>query len=348
MQNPFYNKNFTFAYLGITVIIMTVYSVLVYSTLHVSWAVAVSESVISIALFAATGFGIWYVVKYNLSKTSLYEKIFLFIISGIMVVLVWFVFNMLLKSILIKVLGNNPGFIFKPLYLLSTGFFLFTILILVYQIIILFNKYAEKLKSEEILKQNLAETKLNMLKAYINPHFLFNSLNSINSLIETDNEKAREMIINLSEYFRSILKHKDQIFISFKEEYNSTLTYFKIEQERFGNKILFKDDIEESSYNSKIPVMILQPLFENIIKHAVSESLVAIEVYFKSYCDSEYLYILLENTYESEFTNKKKGTGLGLSSTFDRLYYIYNRRDLFQINKNEKKFSVLLKIPQKF
>jgi sensor histidine kinase YesM len=348
MQNPFYNKNFTFSYLGITVIIITVYSVLVYFTLHVSWAVAVSESVISITLFAATGFGIWYVVKYNLSKTRLYEKIFLFIISGIMVVLVWFVFNMLFKSILIKLLGNNPGFIFNPLYHLSTGLFLFTILILVYQIIILFNKYAEKLKSEEMLKQNLAETKLNMLKAYINPHFLFNSLNSINFLIGTDNEKAREMIINLSEYFRSILKHKDQIFINFKEEYISALTYFKIEQERFGNKILFKDDIEESSYNSKIPVMILQPLFENIIKHAVSESLVAIEVYFKSYCDNDCLYILLENTYESEFTNQKKGTGLGLSSTFDRLYYIYNRRDLFQINKNEKKFSVLLKIPQKF
>ena len=190
----------------------------------------------------------------------------------------------------------------------------------------------------------LTESKLSTLKAYINPHFLFNSLNSVNALITSNPEQAREMLINLSEYFRYSLKQKDNNFINFADELHYTFTYFDIERLRFGERIVLKTDIDENISEIKVPVMILQPLFENIIKHAVAESLVQIIVNFNAKINNGFLEIDLENNYDEE-SIPTKGTGIGLDTTYERLHLIYQNKDLLNYSKNKGIFKLNLKIP---
>jgi len=191
----------------------------------------------------------------------------------------------------------------------------------------------------------LTETKLNVLKAYVNPHFLFNSLNSVNALIPTNPEKAREMIVDLSEYFRYSLKQKNTSFISLNEELNYTLKYFEIEKLRFGERIETEIKVDDKVKDWDVPVMLLQPLFENVIKHAVSESLTTVTIKFIAKLVNDKLQIKIINNFDTNSISKK-GNGIGLSTTEERMKLIYGNRNLFSFTKIEGVFSVILDLPK--
>ena len=215
-----------------------------------------------------------------------------------------------------------------------------------YRMMILSQSYADKTASEEKLRTALTETKLSALKAYVNPHFLFNSLNSVNALITIEPEKARVMLVNLSEYFRYSSKQKDNTFIPFKDELHYTLTYFEIEKLRFADRIRLNTEIDEDAELFDVPVMILQPIFENIIKHAVSGSLGMITIDFKVKVEGEFLRISLLNNYDED-SIVNKGTGIGFSTTAQRLALLYDKKDLFSYSRNDGNFKLWLDIPIK-
>jgi len=305
---------------------------------------AIVQSFVSNMSFAFLGVGIWFVVKYNFITKYHFKTVLVFVLSGLLLIGLWMGFNFVLQNLISKMSEDSLVFNTYPFYQFTTGVFLYTILILVYRMLILFYKYTEKARSEEKLQKLVTETKLHALKAYINPHFLFNSLNSVNALISSDPEKAREMLVNLSDYFRYSLKQKDNQFINFEDEVHYTLTYFGIEQQRFGEKIDFNQDVCPECRQVKVPVMILQPLFENIIKHAVSESLVTIKVSFFAKVTDEFLNIEISNNYDIDGISKK-GTGIGLATTYERLSLIYRRKDLLEYSANGGFFKVNIRIP---
>lgn len=305
---------------------------------------AIIQAIIENVSFAAMGFGIWYVVKYNIGPERTVKALVIFFLSGLLVVLIWMGFNFIVENLVERL--SNGLFLFERNHLLqfTAGVFIFSIIALSYRLLILFHNYNEKAKSEEKLKTLLTESKLNTLKAYINPHFLFNSLNSVNSLITTNPEEAREMLVNLSEYFRYSLKQKDINFISLEDEMHYTQTYFEIEKLRFGDKIETKIDIDENAGKYSIPVMILQPLFENVIKHAVSESLFTINLSFSAKLIDKSLVITMTNNYDEESISKR-GTGIGLSATAERLHLLYGTKNLLTYTKKDSIFKVVLEIP---
>lgn len=305
---------------------------------------AIIQAIIENVSFAAMGFGIWYVVKYNIGPERSFKALLIFFLSGLLVVLIWMGFNLIVENLVERL--SNGLFLFERnhLFQFTAGVFIFSIIALSYRLLILFHNYNEKAKSEEKLKTLLTESKLNTLKAYINPHFLFNSLNSVNSLITTKPEEAREMLVNLSEYFRYSLKQKDINFISLEEEMHYTQTYFEIEKLRFGDKIETKIELDENAGKYKIPVMILQPLFENVIKHAVSESLFTINLSFSAKLIDKSLVITLINNYDEESISKR-GTGIGLSATAERLHLLYGTKNLLNYSKKDGIFKVVLEIP---
>ena len=129
----------------------------------------------------------------------------------------------------------------------------------------------EKLKTEEA--KNLArEAKLEMLSYQLNPHFLFNALNTIMALIDYNKEEAREIITDLSDYLRYSLNNSKKKEVTLEEEFKSVLDYLKIQKKRFREKIEIKTELDENIKTKKVPVFIIHPLVENAVKHGTETS----------------------------------------------------------------------------
>jgi two-component system, LytTR family, sensor kinase len=185
---------------------------------------------------------------------------------------------------------------------------------------------------------------LNLLKSQINPHFLFNSLNSISSLTITDAEKAQDMLIKLSEYLRYALKQKDNKPVTLKEELDNCNRYLEIEKIRFGDKLITNFDIEIECYTKKLPVLILQPLYENAVKHGVYESLVPVKITTKVYMSGSKMNICISNDYDNTAITRK-GEGIGLDNVKTRLNLFYNKKSELIIDKQEDSFFTTIILP---
>ncbi len=344
MRNPFSDRKFAIIYAIVWGVIMTFQILVSIFYLEQDSLSAVLQAVVQNSSLAILGGGIWFVVKYSMTMERQLRSLFSITFSGLFLVILWMGFTFIIENLLFRASNGVIEFQRHHLYQFVVGCFLFSIFALSYRMMILFHNYNQKTKSEEKLKNMLAETKLNALKAYVNPHFLFNSLNSVNALIPTDPEKARDMIVNLSEYFRYSLKQKDISFIPFEEELHYTLTYFGIEKLRFGDRIIADIDVDEDVKDIQFPVMLLQPLFENVIKHAVSESLLTIKMEFSAKLKDQKLVIRLSNNFDPE-SIPRKGNGIGISTTAERLHLIYGDRNLLKYSKKDGIFSVLIEIP---
>jgi LytS/YehU family sensor histidine kinase len=218
--------------------------------------------------------------------------------------------------------------------------------VLVYSLIVYSINLKDKISNETNLRMLVREAELNMLKAQINPHFLFNALNSISLLTKKDPASAREMIIKLSDYLRYSLRFGEESMISFREEIGNMERYLEIEKIRFGKKLVYTKKIEKEADTAMLPNMILQPLLENAIKHGVYESLVPITIEITGKLIHNYLLIVIENDYDPEGV-PRKGAGIGLKNISSRLQLIYNRADLLSYGNEGTRFRVELKIPMK-
>jgi two-component system LytT family sensor kinase len=127
-------------------------------------------------------------------------------------------------------------------------------------------RYEKKLEEQERL---LAEARLAALTSQINPHFLFNTLNSVSSLIRTNPDQARVMVMKLSKVLRRLLR-KHENFSALRDELAFIEDYLAIEVVRFGEKLRFEKDVAEDTLDMLVPSMLLQPLVENSIKHGLS------------------------------------------------------------------------------
>jgi len=183
-----------------------------------------------------------------------------------------------------------------------------------------------------------------MLRSQINPHFLFNSLNSISSLTITDPEKARDMVIKLSDFMRYALSKKDEQPVSLRSELENLNLYLEIEKVRFGDRLSTEEIIEERCLEVKMPVMILQPLYENAIKHGVYESTESVLIRTKVSCNNGYLEIIISNNYDLTPASVK-GTGTGLINVVRRLELVYGKKASIRTTKENSIYTVSLFIP---
>jgi LytS/YehU family sensor histidine kinase len=207
------------------------------------------------------------------------------------------------------------------------------------------NDLADRVESESRLKSLLKETELNMLKSQINPHFLFNALNSLSLLSVRDPKKAREMIIKLSDFLRYSLRFGKDDFTPLSEEIENMEKYLEIEKVRFGDKLIFDMETEKEVMRAKVPSMILQPLLENAIKHGVYESTGPIQIQLKVEKAEGFVAIGISNEYDPG-SIPAKGTGLGLKNTAERLKLIYGTGDLLEYSGENNLFRVKLFIPE--
>lgn len=191
--------------------------------------------------------------------------------------------------------------------------------------------------------QLLTQAQLDALHAQINPHFFFNTLNTIIMYSRTDPEKTRSLLINLAELFRKTLAHKSR-YITLKEELETIDTYFTLEEARFGNKISLKKNIDENTLLHKIPVLSIQPLVENAVKHGLSPKIgmgtVTIEAKIKRrelrikvYDDG--VGISQRRLADILKPGVGSGNGVGLSNVHERLISLYGHEYGLKIASKE-------------
>jgi LytS/YehU family sensor histidine kinase len=197
---------------------------------------------------------------------------------------------------------------------------------------------------EAELKSLVKEAELKSLKYQINPHFIFNALNSISALTIVEPEQAREMTINLSSFLRKTLSSNEKQTSSLLDELKNAKLYLDIEKIRFGDKLLYTEEIGEYCNEIEVPSMILQPVFENAIKHGVYESIEPVNIHFKCEEHLEYLKITVTNNFDEEAV-PHKGEGIGMSNIQSRLRMIYNQDNLLKFSKKDGIFTVTIFIP---
>ena len=167
-----------------------------------------------------------------------------------------------------------------------------------------------------------AETRYLALQARIRPHFLFNSLNSIASLIATKPDQAEEMVLDLSELFRASLDKRNKL-VTVAEEVEFVKTYMRIETVRMGDKLWVNWDIAQDSLDARIPLLILQPLVENAVHHGVSRLRARGGIYVAVRRDGKKLVIDVENPIPPDDAPKRESTGVALENIVQRLKLIY-------------------------
>ncbi len=218
-------------------------------------------------------------------------------------------------------------------------------IILVYYLIILYNNNKENLVKEAELKALVKESELSSLKSQINPHFLFNSLNSISSLTMIEPSKAQEMIIKLSEFLRYSISNKEEKLTALDQEIGNINRYLDIEKIRFGKRLKVDMKINDTCKKLKLPGLILQPLIENAVKYGVYESIEESTIEMTANCNSSALSIMIRNAWDPDYLSNK-GEGIGLINIRSRLQILYNRDDLITIRKDPAYFEVNIIFPQ--
>jgi len=230
------------------------------------------------------------------------------------------------------------------------GVFLYMFIHMDYHLLAYNRMLAERDKREAQLFNRLKDAELNMLKSQINPHFLFNSLNSISSLTMYEADKAQAMIIKLSDYLRYSVSSGKTTIGNLKNELENIKRYMDIEKIRFGSRLEYLIDIDQSLMDFEIPTMILQPLFENAVKHGVYESTETVTVKCSAkitkHNDREMLEISIQNDFDPQ-ARVKKGTGTGLKNIAERLRLIYGTSQLLKTKKTDTHFKASLLLPEK-
>ncbi len=308
--------------------------------------ISIPDTLLSLLIFSVLMLSLWFPFNYfNQEKARPLSMIINLVAGGIVTIALTI---LLTKSIMLliasdKELYNNYWSVTLP-YRTGTGVFIYFLAILAYYLFISLTNLSEKKAREARLESLVRETELKMLRSQINPHFLFNSLNSISSLTVTNPEKARDMVVNLSEFMRYALSKKDEQPVSFRSELENLRLYFDIEKVRFGEKLSTEEHIEENCLEIKMPVMILQPLYENAIKHGVYESTGTVKISTEAKMSDGYAVITISNNFEPGQPHGK-GTGTGLINVERRLKLFYGSKASMSTLTEDDVFKVTLYIP---
>jgi len=290
---------------------------------------------------------IWhYPAKYiSIEEHHLFKVFFSHIITAVISSALWLLF---IYIVMVPVIGFDEkyqNFFYQTiLWRFLVGFLLYAIVVSFYYLVSYYSELQERSLKESELKNLVTQAELRSLKFQINPHFIFNSLNSMSALTELDPKKAKEMIIKLADFLRYILATNDREKNKLSEEMKNIRLYLDIEKIRFEEKFGYSEEISEECNSAEIPNMILQPLFENVIKHAVYETLDKVHLTMRCSINDGYLNIQLLNNFD-ESSKPRKGAGVGLKNINDRLNLIYRRNDLMEVKKEKGIFSVTLFIP---
>jgi two-component system, LytTR family, sensor kinase len=310
---------------------------------NVAWCVAGTDAVVTNLLLALCGWGIINISKvYSPAKSNyIYNAGFILVLTFLVsATSKWILSHIIKDQAYLSVLEASMPFRF-----------IFSLLMIACMALLNGLRYYIKQQEENILRKEEAErllrdAELSRLRQQLQPHFLFNSLNSISALAGSQPREARKMIQQLSDFLRGTLKKDEQQLVTLEEEIRHLQLYLDIEKVRFGHRLHTEIQIEEPCRSFRLPSLLLQPVVENAIKFGLYDTTGEVTISITAVAEQGNLKISVRNPFDPQTSGKNPGTGFGLSSVQKRLYLLYARKDLLDCDAQEKIYITTIRIPQ--
>jgi two-component system, LytTR family, sensor kinase len=307
-----------------------------------SWTVALADSGIYNGLLLLASLLLVNTLRFYVPQTDRY----IMLLAWVVVLSVCW---LLLGKLTLLLLFSDPAYrhlLHQSLFIrFSYGFLILSSIVLIS--VIWYNWQEQKALEERRTEAERAarEAELFKLRQQLQPHFLFNSLNSINALIGPQGKEARRMVLQLSDFLRGTLKKEEHQWTMLKEELHYLQLYLDIEKVRFGHRLNTEFIVQKEAEDLQLPVLLLQPIVENAIKFGLYDTIEDIIITVEATQEDGELVVQVRNPFDPEIT-APKGTGFGLSSIQRRLYLLFGRNDLLTTEARDHTFTTRLRIPQ--
>jgi len=336
-------KKLSFAYIAY-IFLWAVLHVFVIHRLGFGWQIAVVDSAINNGLLLALSFAMAMSLKYfSPSK----RNVLMLIGWSITLAIISAGFS---NFLLLQIFISDTDYV----ALLHKAFLIrFCVSFLIIEWVVLFSWILNRMRNRQEVdarkadvEKMLREAELEGLRQQLQPHFLFNSLNSISALAGSKPEEARKMIQQLSDFLRGTLKKDDMQMLSLQEELKHLQLYLDIEKVRFGHRLNTEIKADEQSLALLIPPLLLQPLVENAIKFGLYDTIGEVIIKIHSSLEGKNLRVTITNPFDAETAQPTKGTGFGLKSVQRRLHLLFFRNDLLKTESKDNLYTTTVIIPQ--
>jgi hypothetical protein len=346
------NRAYLTAYVGVWFLLTWLFVVVV----HTSGGVGLREVSVLLApmmvLYALIGLSAWYICKATPVHSTRDLRVFVtHLTAGFVLSFLWMHAGLLYARLLWRnasfqrieelYAGHQTVLLLDGvlLYLLNAGFF--------YVVIALeASREVERRAAQSVALARDAE--LRALRAQINPHFLFNSLNSISALTSIDAGRAREMCLLLADFLRLTLGMGERNVIPLSEELDLLEKFMAIEKVRFGARLNMRENVQERAKRCLIPPLLLQPLLENAVSHGIASMADGGWIRLEARVADGTLGIIVENERDDEAPRRLRSGGLGLKNVRSRLEARYGKDATFSIEPGEDRFRVSMSLPAEY
>jgi len=349
MHPVFIHKKILAAYLIVWTIFGLLFASFIAHPLTSDWVFSLIYTLPLFHFYGLVCLSAWYLCKFFPIKKSGVVKVFLiFSIAALVNSSFWLLLGIEWSALLERSFNaaSIASFdVIEPRLFFILGFTLYLLSGAGHYLAIVYDE-AQATQRRLIELHALArEAELKALRSQINPHFLFNSLNSISALTATDPKAARRMTELLAEFFRKSLDAGKKEFVTLKEEIELTSYYLDIEKIRFGKRLITDIQVDETCLSRTVPPLILQPLVENAVKHGIAHIIEGGTVTIKAECGKKSLHIAVENPVDPD---RPIGTGnrLGLENIRDRLSAIYDSKSDVVVRDKTNTFIVEILIKE--
>ncbi len=289
------------------------------------------------------------IIQLNLLQKKLERQLVQFILITALFCIVGSYFDMqlLIKYNLLN--KREKPYLNNKVLLVLSGAFSFFVYYFIWNAIYFMYHYISKSRKQQLdtlqLEGLVKELELKTIKAHINPHFIFNALNSIRALVDENPQRARKAITELSNILRSSMQTEKVEMVPFEKELFIVKDYLALENMRFEDRLRVEYQVDDDTLNQPVPPMMLQTLVENAIKHGISKQINGGVVKVISEFKGDYHEMVVQNT--GQLNGTVNTEGFGLSSTTDRLSLLYGdkaRFDIKQVNGSLVEARVLLPV----
>lgn len=290
----------------------------------------------------------WYLCKaMPLDRTPVKRLFLTFTIAAVFLSILWTQAGRLIAYLLSQIhdlQGIDQKFALHAALLLGPGFLMYTLAVASHYVILTLDE--SQAAQARVLETSILarDAELKALKAQINPHFLFNSLNSINALISKNPDSAQEMCILLADFLRMTLGLGEKAIVPLCEELELLQRYLAIEKVRFGSRLQIEMQISDHAQSCLVPPLILQPLVENAVVHGIANLPEGGTVRLAAECNGGRLLFTLVNSVDPDAPSPRKG-GLGLRNVRQRLETRYGKDAAITVTAEEETFRVTLSLP---
>ena len=351
-QHPVLSRReYLSAYLGLWTILSWLFIV----SIHTSSGIGLREATLFLSpmlvLYAVMGLAAWYVCKATPLRTAPDLRVFTtHLTAGFALSFVWLQGGALYARLL---WGNTTFRGFAERYathqtiLLLDGVLLYLLIVGFFYVIVAIEASREAETRAAQTSMLARDAELRALRAQINPHFLFNSLNSISALTSIDPARAREMCLLLADFLRLTLGMGEKNVISFSEELDLLEKFMAIEKVRFGQRLHMEEKIQEEAKRCLIPALLLQPLLENAVSHGIASMADGGWIRLHAQVQDGRLGILVENERDDDQPPRRK-IGECHKNERSRLEARYGKDAAFRVEPEENRFRVTLSLPAEF